>query len=92
MEGILWYVLTGTRGGTNRVRILRALETQPWNANRLAERLDLDYKTVRYHLDVLVRHDIVDYDDEGYGSTYSPSSNLHQYQETVDSIFAQAEG
>ncbi|KTG11171.1 DNA-binding protein [Haloprofundus marisrubri] len=92
MEGILWYVLTGTRGGTNRVRILRALEEQPWNANRLAERLDLDYKTVRYHLDVLVKNEIVDYDDEGYGSMYSPSSNLHQYQETVNSIFAHAEG
>ncbi len=24
MEGVLWYVLTGTRGGENRVRILRA--------------------------------------------------------------------
>ncbi len=53
MEAVLWYVLTGTRGGENRVRILKTVEEQPRNANQLAETLDLDYKTVRHHLDVL---------------------------------------
>ncbi len=56
LEGALWYVLTGTRGGTNRVRLLRALDKRPRNANQLADDLDLDYKTVRHHLDVLVEN------------------------------------
>jgi hypothetical protein len=42
MEGVLWYVLTGTRGGTNRVRILRAIDERPRNANQLAEDLELN--------------------------------------------------
>ena len=56
LEGALWYVLTGTRGGTNRVRLLRALNKRPRNANQLADDLDLDYRTVRHHLDVLVEN------------------------------------
>jgi hypothetical protein len=36
MEGSLWYVLTGTRGGDNRTRILQAIDEKPRNANQLA--------------------------------------------------------
>lgn len=46
MEKALWYLLTATRGGENRVRFLRALSEQPKNANELASELDLDYKTL----------------------------------------------
>jgi len=34
MEAVLWYVLTGTRGGPNRVRLLRAIDERPRNASR----------------------------------------------------------
>ena len=60
MEGVLWYVLTGTRGGENRTRILDALDDKPRNPNQLAEDLDLDYTTVQHHLEVLEEHDIVE--------------------------------
>ena len=36
MEGSLWYVLTGTRGGDNRTRILQAIDEKPRNASQLA--------------------------------------------------------
>jgi len=53
MEGILWYLCASSRGGPTRVRIVRALDERPRNANQLAEALDPDYTTVRHHLDVL---------------------------------------
>jgi len=46
MEAALWFVLSGTRGGANRARILRAVDQRPRNPNQLAEALDLNYDTV----------------------------------------------
>ncbi|MFB6303045.1 MAG: winged helix-turn-helix domain-containing protein [Haloferacaceae archaeon] len=86
MEGVLWYVLTGTRGGENRVRILRAVADRPRNANQLAEELDLDYTTVRHHLDVLVENGIVEQGGEGYGAVYLPTDRARAHWETVEEI------
>ena len=87
MEAVLWYVLTGTRGGPNRVRILRALDRHPRNANRLAESLDLDYKTVRHHLDVLVDNSVVVSSGDDYGAVYVPSGQARTQWDTVETIF-----
>lgn len=91
MEGVLWYVLTGTRGGANRVRILRALDEQPRNANRLAEELDLDYKTVRHHLDVLVDNDVVENSGDDYGAVYLPTQRVRRHWDTVEEIVERME-
>jgi DNA-binding transcriptional ArsR family regulator len=86
MEAVLWYVLTGTRGGTNRVRILRAIDERPRNANQLAEDLDLDYKTVRHHLDVLMDNDIVTKSGDDYGAVYLPTDRARHHWDTIEEI------
>jgi len=86
MEAALWYVLSGTRGGANRARVLRALEERPRNANQLAEDLDLDYKTVRHHLDVLEENDVVTDSGDDYGKVYLPSEQARANWETVEEI------
>ncbi|PSQ38310.1 ArsR family transcriptional regulator [Halobacteriales archaeon SW_12_71_31] len=90
MEGVLWYVLTGTRGGENRIRILQALDERPRNANQLAEDLDLDYKTVRHHLDVLTENDVVSKSGDDYGAVYLPTDRVDNYWDTVEQIVDQA--
>ncbi|WP_255195692.1 ArsR/SmtB family transcription factor [Halorarius litoreus] len=89
MEASLWYVLTGTRGGKNRVRILQALDERPRNANQLAEDLDLDYKTVRHHLDVLTDNNIVRDSGDDYGAIYLPTDQARVHWETVETIIEQ---
>lgn len=89
MEAVLWYVFTGTRGGPNRARILRAIERRPRNANQLADALDLDYKTVQHHLEVLLDNDVVDNSGDEYGAVYLPSDRLQNNRETVEAIFEQ---
>lgn len=91
MEGVLWYVLTGTRGGPNRVRILRAVAERPRNANQLAEDLDLDYKTVRHHLAVLIEHDIVEKSGDDYGAVYLPTDRVERNWDTVETIVEKVE-
>lgn len=91
MEAALWYVLTGTRGGKNRVRLLRAVAERPRNANQLAEDLDLDYKTVRHHLDVLMENGVVENSGEDYGAVYLPTEQVRQHWETVEDIFEQVD-
>jgi DNA-binding transcriptional ArsR family regulator len=91
MEGVLWYVLTGTRGGKNRVRLLRALDDRPRNANQLAEDLDLDYKTVRHHLDVLMENDVVKRSGDDYGAIYLLTDRTEHHWDTVETIVEQVD-
>ena len=86
MEAVLWYAITGTRGGANRARLLRALDERPRNANQLADDLDLNYKTVRHHLDVLMENNIVTSSEHEYGAVYLPSDAARANWETVESI------
>jgi DNA-binding transcriptional ArsR family regulator len=91
MEAVLWYVMTGTRGGENRVRILRAIDERPRNANKLAEELDLDYKTIRHHLDVLMENDIVENSGDDYGAVYLPTGQARDHWDTVERIIEQVD-
>jgi DNA-binding transcriptional ArsR family regulator len=91
MEAALWYVLTGTRGGPNRVRLLRAVAERPRNANQLADDLDLDYKTVRHHLDVLVDNDIVESSGDDYGAVYLPTGQARDHWDVVEEIIEEVE-
>ena len=86
MEAVLWYVLSGTRGGPNRVAILTALRDRPRNPNQLAEDLDLNYDTVRHHLDVLEDNDVVTASGDEYGAVYLPSDAVRNNWETVETI------
>lgn len=91
MEAVLWYVLTGTRGGPNRVRLLRAIDERPRNANQVAGDLDLDYTTVRHHLDVLIENDIIEKSGDDYGAIYLPSDQADHHWETIEEIIERVE-
>ena len=58
-RSLMWYLLRGTRGGPNRLRILEELERSPANAHQLSASLGLDYRTVRHHLKLLEQNGAV---------------------------------
>ena len=85
VKRLLWWLLAGSAGGMNRGRMLEELFNQPRNANELAKILSLDYKTVRHHLDVLKKNNLVTFTGSGYGQMYFPSdlleNNIGYFQE-----------
>jgi DNA-binding transcriptional ArsR family regulator len=91
MEKALWYLLAGTRGGANRARIIRSLDDRPRNANQLAEELDVDYNTVRHHLDVLLDHDVVERGGDDYGAMYFLTDRFDRHREEFETITDQIE-
>ena len=86
MEGVLWYLLAGARGGPNRCRILEALAARPRNANQLAGDLELDYTTIRHHLDLLVEHDLVRSSGDDYGAVYLLADRVEDDWATVEDV------
>ena len=71
MKNLLWYLVAGTRGGETRGKIIELLKKKPSNANKIAEILKLDYKTVRHHLEVLEKNNIIVAVNKGsYGAVY----------------------
>jgi len=86
MEKALWYLLAGTRGGENRARIIRALDERPRNANQLAEQFDVDYNTVRHHLDMLLDHDVIETGGDDYGALYFLTDQFEHHRETFEDI------
>lgn len=82
MKKFLWRILAGTKGGVNRARIINELKKRPYNANQLAERLSLNYKTVKYHIEVLEENDIVVSTVKGYGALYFLSDKMEENFDT----------
>src|SRR3990170_5139587 len=73
---LLFYLIEGTRGGKTRALILKHLIEKPYNAHRLAKALDMDYKTIRHHLNVLTRNEIVIRGSDGYTDLYFLSKKM----------------
>jgi DNA-binding transcriptional ArsR family regulator len=86
MDDVLWYVLASSRGGPTRVRLLQALDERPRNANELATELDLDYTTVRHHLDVLMDNNILRRSGDEYAAVYLFTEQVEAHWETVEEV------
>ena len=72
----MWYLIAGTRGGDTRARIIDLLVQRPYNANQLSKELGMDYKTIRHHIDVLLKHNIIVTEGDKYGNMYFLSSQM----------------
>lgn len=85
------YSLMATRsGGKNTIRIIDEILDKPKNANQLANKLNLDYKTVRHHLEVICYFDYLTKEKFGRRCSYFPSDklirNLDEYEKIKKSL------
>ncbi|MGN1362168.1 MAG: ArsR/SmtB family transcription factor [Methanobrevibacter sp.] len=83
IEQLLWWIITAKRGGINRAKIIQKLHEKPYNANRLSKELDLDYKTIKHHINILEENKII----KGVGDNYGKLYFLEDYIEKNYNIF-----
>ncbi|MBN2127618.1 MAG: winged helix-turn-helix transcriptional regulator [Candidatus Diapherotrites archaeon] len=76
-EQVLYWLIAGSKGGINRARIIDSLESEPMNSNALSKKLELDYKTVQHHLELLLENQIIVKSGSKYGQMFflSPEMN-----------------
>ena len=86
MKKILWWLIAGTKRGINRARIMHE---RPYNAHKLAEKLELDYKTVRHHIKVLEDNNVITATGEKYGTMYFLSSQMEENYELFQQIWSE---
>jgi DNA-binding transcriptional ArsR family regulator len=86
LKYILGWLIAGTRGGVTRAHIINALREAPRNANQLATLLEMDYRTIRHHLNVLQKNKLVTSAGEGYGTTYFLSTALDENYDMFEEI------
>jgi len=90
LKYLLGWLITGTRGGPTRVKIIEALKDRPQNANQFAVLLGMDYKTIRHHLDILEKNRLIVSAGDKYGVTYFLSQmmedNYYLFREIGDKI------
>lgn len=87
LERALWHLIGGTRGGVTRARIINLLRDRPYNTNQLSEELEMDYKTIQYHLRILEKNGLVTCDDEEYGSLYHVDEHLQDNIDVFEEIW-----
>jgi DNA-binding transcriptional ArsR family regulator len=91
MRRVLWWLIGGSRGGRNRLRIIRSLHETPMNTNQLSNALELDYKTIQHHLELLEENNVLTTMGDDYGKTYFVTDQMEQNMDVLDEIASKAD-
>jgi predicted transcriptional regulator len=87
---LLFYLFTSTRGGFNRLRIIMLLLETPYNTHQLTQELQLDYKAVQHHMNVLEKNNMIVKIGEKYGAIFHLSDfleiNISALNEAIDKL------
>lgn len=82
----LSFLMLGQQGGENRIKILELLKERSYNLNQLATKLDLNYRTIKYHIDIMLEYGMIESSGEGYGQVYFISPELEENYEILEDM------
>ncbi len=78
---LLYWLFDASRGGPTRLRLLKVLNKKPMNKRQLSLNLNLDYKTIQGHINILLENGIIFTPKKSYGSIFfiSPEWENKEY-------------
>ncbi len=85
---VFWFLFVGSRGGTNRIRIMSILRKRPSNRNQLSTELGIDYKNIQHHIKILEENNLVKKIGNAYGVPYCVSALFENNEIVFDEIVA----
>jgi len=85
-KSLLSYLFEGTRGGTNRLRIILLLTERSLNAHQIAKELDLDYNSIEHHIAILEKNNMITRVGPRYGAMFFLSTFLEVNIEAFNEI------
>lgn len=70
---MFWWLIIGSKGGAMRARMLQLICHKPMNVNQLSEALKVNYRTAKFHLDIMRKNGLVKATGPKYGLVYFPT-------------------
>ena len=86
IKRLLWWLFVGSYGAQTRLKVLRAVREHPRNAWELSKSLNLDYTTIRHHLGILQKNQLVLTEGERYGRLYFVSDFMESDWDKLEAI------
>ena len=83
---VFWFLFVGSRGATNRIRIMSTLRKMPSNRNQLATELGIEYKNIQHHIKILEKNNLVKKIGKQYGLIYYVSTLFENSEAVFDEI------
>ena len=90
-EQTLYWLLSGSKGGANRIKILSFLQTNPCNLHELSQHMHLNYKTTQHHVELLLENNILVTKGNKYGQIYFVSDAFQSKKELFEKLRANLE-
>ena len=85
-KAMFWFLFASSKGAITRIKIANLLREQALNAHQISKELSLDYKTVKHHLNLLEKNNLLEKFAADYGSTYYISNLLEENHSIFDEI------
>ena len=83
---MFWFLFASSRGAATRIKIVRLVQKQPYNAHQMSQHLSMDYKAIKHHLNILEKDNLLGKFEAHYGATYFLSPLFEENQTIFNEI------